>query len=107
MIKNMNYNDNYRPLEVVLNPGESIERAIKKLSKKIKKEGILDIVKSKRAYEKPSEKRRRKKKERQQVLRRIHLEQLMQEELYEKSLYNNKAKKRNKNNKENKEKSGE
>jgi small subunit ribosomal protein S21 len=90
----MNQNDEFRPLEVILKPGESIEKAIKKLSKKIKKDGVLEIVKSKRSYEKPSEKRRRKNKERKQVLKRLHLEQMLREES-ENFMYSNFKKKQN------------
>ena len=43
-------------------------RLIKRFIKKFKKSGILDEVKNRRFYEKPSKKRRRKKNQRKRVL---------------------------------------
>lgn len=39
---------------------EPLEKALKRLKKKIEREGILKILKQRKHYEKPSEKRRRK-----------------------------------------------
>ncbi|OGW77714.1 MAG: 30S ribosomal protein S21 [Omnitrophica bacterium RIFCSPHIGHO2_02_FULL_49_9] len=39
---------------------ESIDRALRRLKKKIEREGILKTLKARKHYEKPSEKRRRK-----------------------------------------------
>ena len=39
---------------------EPLDKALKRLKKKIEREGILKILKSRKHYEKPSEKRRRK-----------------------------------------------
>jgi len=39
---------------------ESPERLIRRFSKKVRKEGVIDDIKSKMYYEKPSIKRRRK-----------------------------------------------
>ncbi len=41
---------------------ENIERVIKRFNKKVKKLGIIDEVKERRRFIKPSEKRRRMKK---------------------------------------------
>lgn len=46
--------------EVRLRKGESIDRAIKRLKKKLDKEGIMREIRMHRHYEKPSERRRRK-----------------------------------------------
>jgi small subunit ribosomal protein S21 len=52
------------PTNLVVRPrrGESIERAIKRFNKKIKKMGILTDYKEKQRYMKPSDKKRRAKK---------------------------------------------
>jgi len=39
---------------------ESIDAALRRLKKKIEREGILKTLKARKYYEKPSEKRRRK-----------------------------------------------
>ena len=49
--------------KVVLKKGESIEKALRRLQKKIDREGILKQIKQHRHYEKPSQKRRRKSKD--------------------------------------------
>jgi ribosomal protein S21 len=54
---------------------EPLERMIKRFSKKVKKERIIDLVLEKRHYEKPSVKRKRDQKRRKKVLdklRKIH-----------------------------------
>ena len=48
--------------EVKLKKGESVDRALRRLKKKIDREGVLREVRNHRHYEKPSEKRRRKEK---------------------------------------------
>lgn len=48
--------------EIRLKKGESVDRALRRLKKKIDREGILKIVRAHRHYEKPSERRRRKEK---------------------------------------------
>lgn len=45
---------------VVIREGESFEKALRRFSKIIEKEGILSEVKKNQFYEKPSEKRKRK-----------------------------------------------
>jgi small subunit ribosomal protein S21 len=48
--------------EIRLKKGESVEKALRRLKKKIDREGILREVRNHRHFEKPSEKRRRKMK---------------------------------------------
>ncbi|MCH8474591.1 MAG: 30S ribosomal protein S21 [Opitutales bacterium] len=49
-------------IEVKLRKGEPMERALRRLKKKLDREGIIRDVRAKRYFEKPSEVRRRKKK---------------------------------------------
>ena len=58
-------------VETKVRNGESIERAIKRFTKKVKKEGILDVVRDKMYYEKPSIRKRREKKRRKAVLDKL------------------------------------
>lgn len=48
--------------EVRLKKGESIDKALRRLKKKLDREGVLKEVRNHRHYEKPSERRRRKEK---------------------------------------------
>ena len=48
--------------EIKLKKGESVEKALRRLKKKIDREGTLKEVRNHRHYEKPSERRRRKMK---------------------------------------------
>jgi small subunit ribosomal protein S21 len=48
--------------EVKLKKGEPVEKALRRLKKKIDREGTLKEVRNHRHYEKPSERRRRKEK---------------------------------------------
>ena len=48
--------------EIKLKKGESVEKALRRLKKKIEREGVLKEVRNHRHYEKPSERRRRKMK---------------------------------------------
>jgi len=41
---------------------ESLEQALKRLKKKMEREGTLKLLKARKHYEKPSEKRRRKQR---------------------------------------------
>ena len=56
-------------VEVKVNDQEQIERMIKKFTRKVKKCGILDEVRERRYYTKPSVKRRKKKLERQRLIK--------------------------------------
>ncbi|MBP9899915.1 MAG: 30S ribosomal protein S21 [Verrucomicrobiota bacterium] len=48
--------------EIKLKKGEPVDKALRRLKKKIDREGTLRNVRLRRSYEKPSEKRRRKEK---------------------------------------------
>jgi len=48
--------------EIKLKKGESVEKALRRLKKKIDREGTLKTVRINRRFEKPSERRRRKEK---------------------------------------------
>jgi small subunit ribosomal protein S21 len=45
--------------EIKLKKGESVDRALRRLKKKVDREGTLKVVRNHRHFEKPSEKRRR------------------------------------------------
>jgi len=49
-------------IEIRIRKSEPVERAIRRLKKKLDREGVIRDVRAKRYYEKPSEVRRRKKK---------------------------------------------
>jgi small subunit ribosomal protein S21 len=46
--------------EVKVRKGESVDKALRRLKKKLDKEGIMREIRAHRHYEKPSERRRRK-----------------------------------------------
>ena len=46
--------------EVKVRKGESVDKALRRLKKKLDKEGIMREIRAHRHFEKPSEKRRRK-----------------------------------------------
>ena len=48
--------------EIKLKKGETVDKALRRLKKKTDREGTLRTVRSRRHYEKPSERRRRKEK---------------------------------------------
>ena len=49
-------------IEIRIRKSEPVERAIRRLKKKLDREGVIRDVRAKRYYEKPSEIRRRKDK---------------------------------------------
>ena len=49
-------------VEVKIRKGEPIERALRRLKKRLDREGVIRDVRAKRYFEKPCEVRRRKKK---------------------------------------------
>jgi small subunit ribosomal protein S21 len=53
---------NFEVSEVKLKKGEPVDRALRRLKKKVDRENTLRDVRMKRTYEKPSEKKRRKMK---------------------------------------------
>ena len=48
--------------EIKLKKGEPVERALRRLKKKVDREGTLKVVRARRQFEKPSAVRRRKEK---------------------------------------------
>ena len=48
--------------KVSVGDNEPLEKALKRLKKKIEREGVLKILRQRKHYEKPSEKRRRKER---------------------------------------------
>lgn len=48
--------------EIKLRKGDSVDKALRRLKKKIDREGTLKTVRTNRHFEKPSERRRRKEK---------------------------------------------
>ena len=51
------------PLDVTVRKGEPMERALRRLKKRLDREGVIRDVRAKRYFEKPSQAKRRKKKE--------------------------------------------
>ncbi|MDR1437476.1 MAG: 30S ribosomal protein S21 [Puniceicoccales bacterium] len=49
-------------IEVKIRKGENVEKALRRLKKRLDRESVLQDAKTKRYFEKPSEKRRRKLK---------------------------------------------
>ena len=49
-------------IEIRIRKSEPVERALRRLKKKLDREGVIRDVRAKRYYEKPSEVRRRKDK---------------------------------------------
>src|SRR4030081_2810830 len=52
----------FKLTEIKLKKGESVDKALRRLKKKIDREGTLKVVRTHRHFEKPSERRRRKEK---------------------------------------------
>tara|TARA_B100001769_G_C21758450_1_gene415108 strand:- start:9 stop:209 length:201 start_codon:yes stop_codon:yes gene_type:complete len=51
------------PLDVKVRKGEPMDRALRRLKKRLDKEGVIRDVRAKRYFEKPSQSKRRKNKE--------------------------------------------
>lgn len=49
-------------IEVIINPNFDFERQVKAFERKVEKSGILQLVKQKRYYIKPSEEKRTRRK---------------------------------------------
>lgn len=62
-----------KTVNVVITPrkNESPERMIRRFTKKVKKEGILEKVRERAYYIKPSQKRRKKRLERKRIMRKL------------------------------------
>ena len=54
--------------EIYIKDQQQFERLVKKFTRKVKKSGILDEVRERRYYTKPSVKRRKKKLEKQRLI---------------------------------------
>ena len=54
-------------VEVRLRKGETVERLIKRFTKKVRKEGILDEYRDKRYFEKPSIRKKRERIKRKRI----------------------------------------
>lgn len=50
------------PVEVKIRKGEPVEKALRRLKKKLDREGVIRDARSKRYFEKPCEVKRRKNK---------------------------------------------
>jgi small subunit ribosomal protein S21 len=50
------------PIEIRIRKNEPVDRALRRLKKKLERENIIKGVRAKRYYEKPCERRRRKEK---------------------------------------------
>jgi small subunit ribosomal protein S21 len=55
--------DHFMPLEVKVRKGEPMERALRRLKKRLDREGVIRDVRAKRYFVKPAQAKRRKKKE--------------------------------------------
>ena len=66
-----------KPINVEIRPrgNESIERMLKKFSRKVKKEKILEQYRDRMYYEKPSDQKRREKKQRKITLDKLKRQQ--------------------------------
>jgi small subunit ribosomal protein S21 len=64
------------PIEIKIRKNEPVDRALRRLKKKLERENIIKDVRAKRYYEKPTERRRRKEKVQAftQMLRRRYAE---------------------------------
>jgi len=58
-------------VEVKRRENESIERLLKRFTKKVKKEGIMEILRERTYYKKPSDVKRRKKERRKKIAQDI------------------------------------
>ena len=58
------------PIEIKMRKNEPIDRALRRMKKKLERENIIKDVRTKRYNEKPCERRRRKERERIKNLRK-------------------------------------
>jgi small subunit ribosomal protein S21 len=61
-------------IEVKLKKGEAVDKALRKLRKKVTKEGVLDAAREKNYYEKPNRKKYKKSK-RAKYIQKLRAEQ--------------------------------
>jgi len=72
-----------RPVHVEVKPrhrDEPVEKMIKRFSKKVKNERIIEGALARKRYEKPSVKRRREKERKKRLLQKLHRERQLREE---------------------------
>lgn len=55
-------------------PNEPVERMIRRFTKKVKKERIIELYLEGTQYEKPSERRRKEKAQRKKTLKKLRIE---------------------------------
>jgi small subunit ribosomal protein S21 len=51
------------PLEVIVQDGENLERALRKFKRKVQRSGLYSELRKRRFYEKPSAQRKRKRQQ--------------------------------------------
>jgi len=61
-------------IEVKLKKGEAVDKALRRLRKKVTKEGVLDVAREKNYYEKPNRKKYKKAK-RAKYIQKLRAEQ--------------------------------
>jgi small subunit ribosomal protein S21 len=61
-------------VEVIAREGDSIDKLIKRFSRKVIKSGVLEKYREHIYYEKPSRKRRRKKLNRKRIMNQLRIE---------------------------------
>ena len=61
-IKGYGYKQNFMTIEIKLRKGEPMDRAIRRLKKRLDREGVIRDVRAKRYFEKPSDKKRKARK---------------------------------------------
>jgi|TARA_R110000796_G_scaffold175738_1_gene292718 small subunit ribosomal protein S21 len=61
-------------VEIVPRNNESVERLLKRFTRKLKKEGIIQEVRDRRYYEKPSAKKAKVAKQRKKILDKLKRE---------------------------------
>ena len=59
-------------IRVIVRDHEPVEKALRRLKRICKEEGIDQAVKAKKFFEKPSDRKRRKAKERMKIIRMAH-----------------------------------
>ena len=72
-----------KPVHVEVKPrhrDEPVEKLIKRFSKKVKNERIIERALARKRYEKPSVKRRREKLRKQRLLKKLQRERQLREE---------------------------
>lgn len=58
-------------VQVKVRPGETLEAALRRFNRMVQEAGIIDEIKERQYFEKPSVKKTRKEKERRATVKRI------------------------------------